>query len=99
MRLFSLSGSKGINFDGTRFMQVGKAGDSQTVLKPHIVLGELDCEPMPLNKSSCRQLIRNFIDTGAYLCGAKKAKAWVILEYCRAKGVKYMIEGRLIRKL
>ena len=99
MKSFSLAGSRGVNFEGTRFIQVGRAGDSQTILKPHIVLGEIDCEPMPLDKSTCRRLIRNFIDTGHYLCGAKKAKAWVILEYCKARGVKYTIEDRLIRKL
>jgi hypothetical protein len=99
MRAFLLAGSKGINFEGTRFIQVGRSGDSQTILKPHIVLGEIDSEPMPLDKSSCRRLIINFINTGVYLCGARKTKAWVILEYCKAKGVKYTIEGRLIRKL
>lgn len=98
-RAFTINNSDGVNFDGTRFMQVGRVGDSQIILKPHLILGEIDCEPMPLDKSSCRQLIRSFIDTGSYLCGSKKAKAWVILEFCKARGIKYTIEDRLIRKL
>lgn len=87
---------KSTDFTGTRFAQVGIVGDGKRMIKPHLVLGEINTTPSYLSKSACRMAVIKFLEEGEYRASMKSA--WVILEYCKAKNIGYKIEENIIKR-
>ena len=86
------------NFTGTRFDHVGAYRDSDTLMYPTNRYDELNITLVPVSKSNCRIIVLNFIAEGS-TSPRDKAKSWVVLEYCRVKNIKYIINCGIVIKV
>lgn len=92
--------SKGFDFTNTRFNNVGAMGDgAQNISHDESIPLPFTCFPLPTTKSNCRVLIIKFCKLGRVMFSSKMSLAWIIVEYCQIKGIKYEVNGRIIRRI
>jgi hypothetical protein len=77
-----------VDFTGTRF-----DGDGRRTLAPYEAFKVADTVPMPMRRGSARVIIEAFETSGCTVHSPRGSTVWVVVEWCRSKGIYYQVES------